>query len=163
MRGGKWELMRDRPADGAQRPGPAGGPPGGPAGGAVPDRWQQRAGFSVFFDTQPGGPGELRRRTRLYHEETGDETTFPDSGRTDWVRWMLDRLGSAQPPSEPAGGPASVVSMEIIDVRLAEDPMPGADDDSVGVELRLRVTGMAELHRALGARVAGVVFGPGRR
>jgi hypothetical protein len=147
--------MRDGPADGAQRP--------GPAGGTVPDRWQQRAAFSVFFDTQPGGPGELRRRTRLYHEETGDEITFPDSGPMDWVRWMLDRLGSAQPPSEPVGGPASVVSMEIIDVRLAENPTPSVGDDSVGVELRLRVTGMAELHRALGARVVGVVFGPERR
>jgi hypothetical protein len=135
----------------------------GPADGAVPDRWQQRAGFSVFFDTQPGGPGELRGRTRLYHEETGEEATFPDSWRTDWVRWMLDRLGTAQPPSEPAGVLASVVSMEIINVRLVGDPMPSAGDDSVAVELQLRVTGMAELHRAPGARVVEVVFGPERQ
>ena len=116
--------MRDGPADGAQRP--------GPADGAVPDRWQQRAGFSVFFDTQPRGPGELRWRTRLYHEETGDETTFPGSGPTDWVRWMLGRLGSAQPPSEPveAPAPAPAVSMEIIDARLVGDPMPSVGDDS---------------------------------
>ncbi len=143
--------MRDGPADGMQRPGP------------VPDRWHQRAGFSVFFDTQPGRPGELRWRTRLYHEETGEEITFPGRGPTDWVRWMLGRLGSAQPPSEPVGALASVVSMEIIDVRLVGDPVPSVADDSVGVELRLRVTGMAELHRALGARVVGVVFGPERR
>lgn len=92
-------MMRDGPAERTQRP----------EGGSVPDQWRQRAGFSVFFDTQPGGPGELRRRTRLYHEETGDEATFPDSEPTDWVRWMLDRLGSEQPPSEPADTPASVV------------------------------------------------------
>ena len=147
--------MRDGPADGAQRP--------GPADGAVPDRWQQRAGFSVFFDTQPRGPDELRWRTRLYHEETGDETTFPGSGPTDWVRWMLGRLGSAQPPSEPVEAPAPAVSMEIIDARLVGDPMPSVGDDSVRVELQLRVTGMAELHRALGARVVEVVFGPERR
>jgi hypothetical protein len=130
----------------------------GPAGGAAPGRWQQRAGFSVFFDTQPVGRGELRWRTRLYHEETEDQTTFPDSGPTDWVRWMLDRL-EAQPPSEP-GASASVVSMKIIDVRLVGKPQLSVGDDSVGVELRLQVTGMAELHRALGARVVGVVFGP---
>jgi hypothetical protein len=131
----------------------------GPAGGAAPGRWQQQAGFSVFFDTQPAGPGDRRWRTRLYHEETGDQATFPGSGPTDWVRWMLGRLGSAQPPSEP-GAPTSVVSMEIIDVRLVGKPSRSGGDDSVGVELRLQVTGMAELHRALGARVVGVVFGP---
>ena len=147
--------MDGGPADGGQR--------SGPAGGALPDRWQQRAGFSVFFDVQPAGPGEVRRRTRLYHEETGDETTFPGWAPADWVGWMLSRLGSARPPSEPAGPTASLVSMEIIDVRLAGHPAPGAGDDSVAVELQLRVTGMAELHRMLGAKVVGVLFGPGPR
>jgi hypothetical protein len=135
------------------------GQPSDPAG-AAPGRWEQRAGFSVFFDIQPNGPGELRRRTRLYHEESAGETTFPGWEPTDWVRWMLDRLRSAQPPSEPAGAPASLVSMEIIDVRLVGDQAPGPDDDSVAVELQLRVSGMAELHRTLAARVVGVLFGP---
>jgi hypothetical protein len=126
----------------------------------VPGRWQQRAGFSVFFDVQPTGPRELRRRTRLYHEETGDETTFPGAEPAHWVRWMLDRLGSARPPSEPAGPTASVVSMEIIDVRPAMNRTPGPSDGSEGAELRLRVTGMAELHRMLGAKVVGILFGP---
>jgi hypothetical protein len=143
-------MMRDRPAEGPQRPG----------GGSVPDQWQQRGGFSVFFDTQPGGPDELRRRIRLYHEETGDEATFPDSEPTDWVRWMLERLGSEQPPFQPTNTSASVVSMKIIDVRLVEDPMSGVRSDQVRVQLQLRVTGMAELYRALGARVVGALFGP---
>jgi len=68
---------------------------------------------------------------------------------------MLDRLGPAHPPSEPVDVPASVVSMEIIDARLVGDPTPGVDR----VELQLRVTGMTELYRALGARVVAVVFG----
>jgi hypothetical protein len=142
-------LMRNGPAGAAQ--------PSGPVGDTVPDRWQQRAGFSVFFDVQPGGPGEPRRRTRLYHEETADEATFRGWGPTDWVRWMLDRLGSAQPPSEPP----SLVSMEIIDARLIEDPDPG--EDTVAVELQLRVSGMADLNRTLAARVIGVLFGPDPR
>jgi hypothetical protein len=141
--------MDSGPADGGQ-----------PSGPSSPGQWEQRAGFSVFFDVQPSGPGELLQRTRLYHEETGDETTFSGWEPRDWVRWMLDRLRSAQPPSEPAGEPASVVSMEIIDVRLVGDQAPGPDDDSVAVELQLRVSGMAELHRTLAARVVGVLFGP---
>jgi hypothetical protein len=141
--------MRNRPSDGGQ-----------PSGPAEPGRWRQRAGFSVFFDVQPAGPGELRRRTRLYHEETGDEITFPGSEPADWVRWMLDRLGSARPPAEPAGATASVVSMEIIDVRSVVNPVSGPGDDSGAGELQLRVTGMAELHRMLGAKVVGILFGP---
>jgi hypothetical protein len=147
--------MRSGPADDAQ--------PSGLAGDTVPDRWQQGAGFSVFFDVQPGGPGEPRRRTRLYHEETADETTFRGWGPTDWVRWMLDRLGSAQPPSETAGAAASLVSMEIIDARLIEDPAPDPGEDTVAVELQLRVSGMADLNRTLAARVVGVLFGPDPR
>ncbi len=134
---------------------------------AVPGRWQQRAGFSVFFDAQttgPSGSGELRRRTRLYHEETGNEATLRGWEPADWVRWMLDRLGSARPPSGPAGAPASVVSVEIVDVRLAGDAAAREGDDTVAdtaaVELRLRVTGLAELRRTLGAKVAAVLFGP---
>jgi len=144
--------MANGPADSGQ--------PSAPSGKPAPGRWEQRAGFSVFFDVQPGGPGELLRRTRLYHEETGDETTFSGWEPTDWVRWMLDRLRSAQPPSEPAGEPASLVSMEVIDVRLVGDQARGPEDDTVAVELQLRVSGMAELHRTLAARVVGVLFGP---
>jgi len=138
-----------------------GGQPSGPAD-AVPGWWQQRAGFSVFFDaqpTRPGAPGERRRRARLYHEETGDETTLRGWEPADWVRWMLDRLGSAQ-PSEPGGATASLVSMEIVNVRLVGDTPPRTGDDTVAVELQLRVTGMAELRRTLEARVVGVLFGP---
>ncbi len=141
--------MRNGPADSGQ--------PSGAADDAAPRRWQQRAGFSVFFDVQPGEPGQ---RTRLYHEETGDEITLSGCEPTGWVRWMLDRLGSAQ--SEATGTTAAVVTMEIIDARLTGDPAPGGSD-SVGEELQLRVTGIAELHRALGAKVVGVLFGPGPR
>ena len=144
--------MRDGAGDAPQE--------SGPASGVVPDRWQQRSGFSIFFDIQPGGPG---RRTRLYHEETGDETTFAGVDPTEWVGWMLDRLGSAQPLAEAAAATATVVSLEIIDAKLTGNPVPGADDDSVRVELRLRVTGLAELHRMLGAKVAGVLFGSARQ
>jgi len=84
---------------------------------------------------------------------------LPGWGPTDWVKWMLDRLSAARPPSEPAGDAASMVSVEIIDARLIEDLAPGAGDDSVAVQLQLRVSGMAELNRTLAARVVGILFG----
>src|SRR5260370_35498228 len=114
--------------------GPAdGGPPFSPADDATPRQWQQRAGFSVFFDIQPGGPGELRRRTRLYHEETGDEATFPDAGPADWVRWMLDRLASAQPAAEAIG--MAVGAREITAGGTTGERHPRTGDDGGGGEL----------------------------
>jgi hypothetical protein len=144
-------VKRDGPVNGSRRP--------AAAAGEVPDPWRQQAAFSVFFDTRPGLPGQLRWRTRLYHEESADETTFLGNEPTGWVRWMLDRLGSGQPRLQPAGSPASLVSMEIMDARLVGDPT-GIGDDCVKVELQLRVTGLDALHRALGAKVVGVLFGP---
>jgi hypothetical protein len=128
------------------------------AAGEVPDPWRQQAGFSVFFDARPGLPGQLRWRTRLYHEESADESTFLGNEPTGWVGWMLDRLGSAQ-RRLPAGSPISLVSMEIIDAQLIGD-QTGIGDGCVTAELQLRVTGLDELHRALGAKIVGVLFGP---
>jgi hypothetical protein len=144
-------MVRDGPANGAR-------PPASGANEAA-DRWHQSAGFSVFFDSRSALAGELRSRTRLYHEESAEETTFPGSAPTAWVRWMLDRVGSAQPLSEPMDGQVSLVSMEIIEARMVGDPKDGGDD-CVSVEFQVRVTGLDELHRALGARVVAVLFGP---
>jgi hypothetical protein len=143
-------MRRDGPVKGAR-----------PAAAAdeVPAPWHQQAGFSVFFDTRAGLPGQLRWRTRLYHGESADESTFLGHEPTGWVRWMLDRVGSAQPRLQRIGSPVSLVSMEIIDAQLIGDPK-GTSDDRVRVELQLRVTGLDELHRALGATVVGVLFGP---
>ncbi len=139
-------MMRDGPEDGAQ--------PAGAAADEVPDRWHQLAGFSVSFDTRPGLPGRVHWRTRLYHEESAEEATLAGNDAASWVRWILDRLGSARPLPEPVG---ALVSMEIINVRLAGDPTGPGD---AKVELQLRFTGLDELHRALGARVVGALFGP---
>lgn len=139
-------MMRDGPGNGARLP--------CAAADEIADRWHQHAGFSVFFDTRPGLPGEVRWRTRLYHEESADEITLSGNDPAWWVRWMLDRLGSAQPLSEPVD---ALMSMEIIDVRLVGAPSGPGD---AKVELQLRVTGLDELHRALGARVVGALFGP---
>ena len=143
-----------------KRDGPVSGPwPPAAAAGEVTDPWRQQAGFSVFFDTRPGLPGQLRWRTRLYHEESADENTFLGNEPAGWARWMLDRLGSAQPQLQPVGSPVALVSMEIINAQLI-DGAKALGDDCVKVELQLRVTGLDELHRALGAKIVGVLFGP---
>jgi hypothetical protein len=56
--------------------------------------------------------------------------------------------------SEPV---EALVSMEIVDVRLVRDPKCTGD---AKVELHLRVTGLDELYRAVGARVVGALFDP---
>jgi hypothetical protein len=142
------------------RDGPVKGPRSRAAAGAreAPDRWHQDAGFSVFFESRSGLPAELCSRTRLYHEESAQETIVVGNEPTAWVRWVLDRVRSEQPLSKQ-DAQASLVSLEIIDARMVGDPN-GVTDDSVSVELRLRVTGLDELHRAVGARVVGVLFGP---
>jgi hypothetical protein len=128
----------------------------------VADRWRQCAGFSVFFDVESPdlpGPGELHRRIRLYHEETAGEATFPGWRSAEWVNWMLGRLGSPKSPSDPTDAACSLVSMEIVDARLMADPVPGAGDDTVAVELRLSISGIADLNRTLTSKVVGVLFG----
>lgn len=126
----------------------------------TPDRWHQVAGFSVFFDSRSGLPGELCSRTRLYHEESAEQTTVVGDEPTAWMAWILDRVRSARPLSEPLqDAQVSLVSMEVVDVRMAGDA-DGVGGDSARVELRLRVIGLDELHRAVGARVVGVLFGP---
>lgn len=138
-------MMREGPEKEARPP--------GTAADELPERWHQHAGFSVFFDTRSGSAGERRWRTRLRHEETADEITLPGDDPASWVRWMLHKLGSAQPPSEMVD---ALVSMEIIDVHLAGD-LTGRSDAKV--ELELRVTGLDELYRTLGAKVVGALLG----
>lgn len=150
-------MLRDGPVNG-----PVKGtrPRAASAARETPDRWHQDAGFSVFFDSRSGLAGELRSRTRLYHEESAEETVVVGNEPAAWVNWILDRARSAEPRSDHVqDAQVSPVSMEIIDARIVGD-QNGVSDDSVRVELRLRVTGLDELHRAVGARVVGVLFGP---
>jgi hypothetical protein len=147
-------MLRDGPAKGVR-------PCAATGARDAPDRWHQNAGFSVFFESRSGLPGELCSRTRLYHEESAEETVVVGTEPTAWVRWMLDRVRSEQLLSKPVpAAPATLLSLEVVEARIIPDPN-GASDDSVSVVMQLRVTGLDELYRAVGARVVGVLFGPG--
>jgi hypothetical protein len=125
---------------------------------AGPGRWTQRAGFSVLFDVAVGPTNELWR-TRIYHDESGQETELIGKIAARWPRWMLDRLessGQAAPGERVATGPTSVaheVAVEIVDLRiLSRTPEPD-HIERVRIQADLRISGLAELERRLGAAV----------
>ena len=53
--------------------------------------WHQQAGFSLFFDHSDEVPEKEAWRTRVYHEETGEETEFLTMDTTTWVNWIMDQ------------------------------------------------------------------------
>ncbi len=149
--------MHDEPAT----PGAQGEPPGrlGREAGAPSGRWRQHAGFSVFFDSAADDVGRPLGRIRLYHEETGDETTVPGHTSLDWIRWILDRVGPVPGRSEMSGSGTGTVSVEIRSARLVVGPVIGDGVENLRIEADLRVSGLAELHRGRPATVIEVVFG----
>lgn len=133
-------------------------------------RWEQRAGFSLFFDVSHDDEGREHWQTRLYHEEAGDEATLPGARATLWTSWLLDRLGPAgNEPARPAGASTLAgqrvhdLTVEIVGARLAGgDSVPeGSRSDAVRVEVELRISGLPDLQRALGAAVIDAVLGQG--
>lgn len=132
---------------------------------STPPRWQQRAAFSVFVDTTDDADGHTIRQTRVYHEESGDETTFTGFDQTALVAWMVRRIDNsptARSPIEPAGEGTSgaaapapptrthLLRVDVMSVRLLERTATpqGSNDQDVRIEARLRI---AELPRLLGS------------
>ena len=77
----------------------AGGPTSdGPDSDArlVAGRRRQRAGFSIFLDQLADDHGGHHWETRLYHAESGLETTLAGASPEHWVAWILERLGPAE-------------------------------------------------------------------
>ncbi|MGH3867649.1 MAG: hypothetical protein ACRDQ4_16235 [Pseudonocardiaceae bacterium] len=103
--------MPDEPAT----PSTWGQPPGrdGREDDSSSERWRQHAGFSVFFDSRTDDAGKPIWRIRLYHEETGDETTVRGGALLDWVRWIIDRVGPVADLPEVGGSGTGTVVIEI--------------------------------------------------
>lgn len=152
------------------------GGPDGPSRSAATSRWEQRAGFSVFFDVHTDDEGRETWQTRIYHEEAGDEATVAGTDTARWTTWVLDRLGApaTAPAPEPAAGPRpsgagqspAITSArhELVVEILAVRPIGGMPaggvwpPDAVGVEVELQITGLSRLERALGAAVVEAVL-----
>lgn len=126
---------------------------------AASDQWTQRAGFSVLFDVVVGPTADELWRTRIYHDETGEETELVGPVAAHWPRWLLDRLepyGPADRGDRVPTGPETVlheVAIEIVDVRILSRTPETGRIERVRLEADLRIDGLAELERRLGAAV----------
>jgi hypothetical protein len=123
--------------------------------------WTQRAGFSVLFDLAPGPTAQEVWRTRIYHDETGQEAVLAGADALRWPRWVLARLADdREADAEDAGWPSSdanaavqEVAVEIVEVRLLDRTAEAADIERARVVVDVRVRGLAALEQRLGTAV----------
>ena len=123
--------------------------------------WTQRAGFSVLFDCMATPTAQEVWRTRIYHDETGEETVLAGADALRWPRWIMARLvPHRMPDGESAGWPSTAdpttvheVAVEIVEVRLLDRRTEGADVDRARVVVDVRVRGLAALEQRLGTAV----------
>lgn len=115
--------------------------------------WRQHAGFSVFFDFMLDEKGDSIWRTRVYHNESGDENSidveepeptaqedFAGLDTAPWVRWILSRTRISQAlqdsPTELKIVP-KVISTEPKETLPAELlPQEDAQIDILDVQIR---------------------------
>lgn len=60
--------------------------------------WRQQAGFSLFFDYVTDESGEQQWQTRVYHDESGEESVLAGVKTPSWVNWILERAGLTLAP-----------------------------------------------------------------
>lgn len=123
--------------------------------------WTQRAGFSVLFDCMATPTAQEVWRTRIYHDETGEETVLAGADALRWPRWIMARLAPHRMPDGGYAGwpstadPAAVheLAVEIVEVRLLDRRAEGGDVDRARVVVDVRVRGLAALEQRLGTVV----------
>lgn len=129
---------------------------------------RQEAGFSIFLDQVTDGHGRSHRETRLYHAESGVETTLSGALPEHWVAWILERLGTAEsgcsdPRLEPPRAVVEVASVEIDDVTVADDVDRGDSLHTITARVTVQVAGVAPLEREIGSQIMhGIVNAPRR-
>ncbi len=141
----------------------------GSSGGSSPAGRRQRAGFSVFVDQVVDDAGRMRSETRLYHNESGAEATFPGASPEAWIGWILERSRATDTAADATSalGPSRVYvdisSVEILDVSIDADDTP-ADGSlhTVRAHLVVQLTGVSQLEREIGSRVLDGITRPRR-
>jgi hypothetical protein len=142
---------------GQDRGGPASeAPEGEPKPGSAGRR--QKAGFSVFLDQVTDEQGRHVWETRLYHAESGAETTLPGVSPEQWIVWILERLsagGLSWPGAKPGRRRAvvEVASVEILDLVVEEDPEDLDGTHAIKAQVIVQLNGLGRLERAIGAQV----------
>lgn len=105
----------------------------------------------MFFDVAEDPAREVWR-TRIYHEESGQEDILTGPGTAEWSGWIRARLDAGLPPTaEPAGREVHRLAVEVVGVRLISRTSDGDDVDIVHIESSLRIDGLAALAKAVGA------------
>lgn len=117
-----------------------------------PDR-RQTAGFFVFLDEVAGASGTARWETRLYHTESGAETTLQGVHPDTWVDWMLRHAGPPHTPRRRGRPRIEVDAVEVLEVALTERTEGGTSVHTVTAQIILRLDGVAGLERRLGAEL----------
>jgi len=141
---------------------------GGVARNGGTQKRRQQAGFSVFLDQIVDESGETHWETRLYHAESGAETTLPGASPDQWIGWILDRMRPVsaeelRPESGTSRAAVEVVSVEILDVTFVGDDAPGPEPlQALKAQLVVQLTGVAELEREIGSRVLRGLADPNR-
>ena len=137
------------------------------SGAPSPARRRQRAGFSVFVDQVVDDEGRARCETRLYHNESGAEATFPGAAPEAWIAWMLERSGAIDTAVDAAEGPGTsrayveIASVEILDMSVDADDAPGdGSRHTVRAHLVVQLTGVSQLEREIGSRVLDGITRP---
>jgi hypothetical protein len=125
-------------------------------------RRQQKAGFSLFIDQLLDEAGNPRWESRLYHNESGVETTFADAAPDEWIAWILERLGTADSTGaliERANRQTTVeiASVEMLDVSIEADESEAESIHTIKARLVVQLSGIARLEREIGSRVLGEI------
>ena len=124
--------------------------------------WTQRAGFSVLFDLAADPAAQEVWRTRIYHDETGQEAVLAGVDTLRWPRWILARLAAdrksdgddaAWPSASDPAAAIQEVAVEIVEVRLHDRRTEAADIERARVVVDVRVRGLAALEQRLGTAV----------
>jgi hypothetical protein len=138
------------------RGGPTPNAPSETEAGAIGRR--QRAGFSLFLDQVTDEHGQHVWESRLYHAESGVETTIPGASPDAWIAWILDQLGGAAVVWPDAGSRGrravmEMASVEIVDVWVEDDPGDERGVQLIKAEVTVQLTGMGPLEREIGSQV----------
>ncbi len=122
-------------------------------------RRRQKAGFSIFLDQVSDDTGEHRWETRLYHAESGAETSMPGASPDEWIAWLLEQTISAGVERVPCGRRSTaasirVASVDILDVHLSPQDVEGAPElQTVTARVVVQLSGIAGVEREIGSRI----------
>lgn len=134
--------------------------------GRSADRRRQRAGFSIFVDQVVDQAGGQRWESRLYHAESGAETTLPGASPDQWLAWVLEHLGTQETLTEgrrePIHPAVEVLAVEVLDVTVTEEKSATRVESThkIAARVMIQLSGLSRLQRDIGSRVLSQLPGP---